>query len=197
MHGAGELLDVSLRDFLDSVASQDPTPGGGSAAALAVAMSAGLSAMVARASEGWGDARAATVQADRIRRRVAPLAQLDAEAYEEALASMRLPQRLEPAVREAALRGALERSVEAPLQIADAAADAACLAAELAEHGAPGRRGDAVAAALLAEAAARIAAALIEVNLTVVPNDPRVEQARNLAETARQAARRAASSTGP
>ena len=107
---AGDLLDLSLREFLEAVASEDPTPGGGSAAALAVAISAGLTAMVARASTGWSEASAAVAQAERLRKRVAPLAQRDAEAYEEALVTMTLPERVEPAVRDMAVGAALTRS---------------------------------------------------------------------------------------
>jgi methenyltetrahydrofolate cyclohydrolase len=187
----GELLDLSLREFLDVVAAEDPTPGGGSAAALAVAVSAGLSAMVARASTDWPEAGSAVAQAERLRRRAAPLAQRDAEAYEEALVTLRLPERVEPTVRDAAVGAALSRTAEVLLAIGEAAADAAWLAALVADRGTPERRGDAVAAAQLAEAGARAAAALIAVNLTVRPGDERFVHAQELAETAADAAREA------
>lgn len=190
----GELLDLSLRDFLQRVASEEPTPGGGSVAALVVAMSATLSAMVARASPDWPEAGAAVAQAERLRTRTAPLAQRDAEAYEEALVALRLPRGVEPEVRDRAIGDVLGRAAEVPLVIAAAAADAAALAAFVAEHGTSERRGDAIAAAVLAEAGARAAAALVAVNLTVAAGDERVEQATALAGTAAQAARRAAES---
>jgi methenyltetrahydrofolate cyclohydrolase len=187
----GDLLDLRLRDLLDAIASEDPTPGGGSAAALAVAVSAGLSAMVARASGDWAEAGAAVAQAERLRKRTAPLAQRDAEAYEEALAAMRLPDRVEPAVRDAAVGATMARAAEVPLAIAEAGADAAFLAAWIADRGSADRRGDAVAAALLAEAGTRAAAALVSVNLAVTAGDDRIEHARTLAESASQAAREA------
>jgi methenyltetrahydrofolate cyclohydrolase len=187
----GDLLDLRLRDLLDVIASEDPTPGGGSAAALAVAMSAGLSAMVARASSAWSEAGAAVAQAERLRKRAEPLAQRDAEAYEEALAAMRLPDRVEPAVRDAAVGATMARAAEVPLAIAEAGADAAFLAAWIADRGSADRRGDAVAAALLAEAGTRTAAALVSVNLAVRAGDQRIEHANTLAESASQAAREA------
>ncbi len=195
MASTGDLLDLRLRELLDAIASEEPTPGGGSAAALAITMSAGLSAMVARASPDWPDAGAAIAQAERLRKRTAPLAQRDAEAYEQALASMRLPERVEPAVRDAAVGAALSRAAEVPLVIAEAGADAACLAAMVADRGAADRRGDAAAAALLAEAGTRAAASLVAINLAVTPDDERVTQAKELAKTASQAAREAVSST--
>jgi formiminotetrahydrofolate cyclodeaminase len=191
VEGTGDLLRLQVHELLDVLASDEPAPAGGSAAALAVAMSAGLSAMVARASTAWPEARAAVAQAERLRKRTAPLAQRDADAYEEALAAMRLPERVESSVRDATVGGALARAAEVPLAIAEAGADAALLAALVADRGLADRRGDAVAAALLAEAGARAAASLVVVNLTVSAGDERVARAQALAETAAQAAREA------
>ena len=145
--------------------------------------------MVARSSTGWAEARAAAAQADRIRTRVAPLAELDADVYEEALAALRLPRDTEPEVRGAAIHGALGRATAPLLLIAEAAADAALLAAEVADRGAADRRGDAVAAALLAEGGARAAANLVRVNLVVSPSDDRVLRAEAAAGEASEAAR--------
>jgi methenyltetrahydrofolate cyclohydrolase len=192
---AGDLLDLRLRELLEAIASEGPTPGGGSTAALAIAMSAALSAMVARASKDWPEAGAAIAQAEQLRRRTAPLAQRDAEAYEEALASVRLPERVEPNVRDAAVGAALTRAAEIPLVIAEAGADAASLAALVADRGTPDRRGDAAAAALLAEAGTRAAASLIALNLGVTPEDDRVAHALLLAKSASEAAREAVRST--
>lgn len=192
----GDLLDLRLRELLEAIASEGPTPGGGSTAALAIAMSAALSAMVARASKDWPEAGAAIAQAEQLRRRTAPLAQRDAEAYEEALVSIRLPERVEPNVRDAAVGAALARAAEVPLMIAEAGADAASLAALVADRGTPDRRGDAAAAALLAEAGTRAAASLIAVNLGVTPDDDRVVHAQALAAIASEAAREAVRSTG-
>lgn len=190
MAGTGDLLDLPLRTFLDHLASEEPTPGGGSTAALAVAMAAGLTAMVARASADWPESGAAVAQAERLRRRTAPLAQRDQEAYEEALAALHLPDRVEREVRDVAIGDVVARAAEVPLLIDEAGADTATLAALVAERGAPERRGDAVAAVLLAESGARAAASLVAVNLTMAPGDERVARARALAETAGEAARR-------
>jgi formiminotetrahydrofolate cyclodeaminase len=77
-----ELLDLRLREFLEEVASERRTPGGGSVAALVTAAAAGLLAKVARASsDAWPEARGIVAQAESLRERVAPIAQLDAEEY--------------------------------------------------------------------------------------------------------------------
>jgi formiminotetrahydrofolate cyclodeaminase len=189
---AGDLLDTPLREVLEVLAGEGPAPGGGSAAAIVVAMAAGLVAMVARASKDqWPEAGGVIGQADAFRARVAPLAQADADAYAEALAALRGQEQVEPRYRDQKLREALERAAEIPLQIAEAGADLAALAALLVEHGNPEVRADAAAASVLAEGGTRAAAKLVEINLGATDDDPRVRQARLLAESATESAQRA------
>src|SRR5215213_1668653 len=186
MSGPDDMLSAPLGDVLAHIASEVPSPAGGSAAAIAVAMGAGLTAMCARNSrDEWPEARGATAQAETLRARIEPLAQTDAEVYENALAAFRLPERLEPEVRNATLGVALERAAAVPLAIAEVGADVADLAASLAENGNPRVRGDAIAGALLAEAY------LVRVNLGAAPEDVRVTRADANAKAASQSVRRA------
>jgi methenyltetrahydrofolate cyclohydrolase len=191
-----DLLAAPLGDVLGHIASEVPSPAGGSAAAIAVALGAGLTAMCARNSrEGWPEAAGATAQAETLRSRIEPLAQADAEAYEGALAAFRLPELLEPEVRNATLGVALERAAAIPFAIAEVGADVADLAASLVEQGNPDVRGDAVAGALLAEAGARAAAHLVRINLGAAPDDVRVTRATALADAAARSVQRALGST--
>jgi methenyltetrahydrofolate cyclohydrolase len=192
MSNPEDMLSAPLGDVLGHIASEVPSPAGGSAAAIAVALGAGLTAMCARNSrEGWPEARGATAQAETLRARIEPLAQADAEAYESALAAFRLPELLEPEVRNATLGVALERAAAIPLAIAEVGADVADLAANLAENGNPEVRGDAVAGALLAEAGTRAAAHLVEINLGAGREDPRFARAVASADAAARSAQRA------
>jgi methenyltetrahydrofolate cyclohydrolase len=187
----GELLDLPLREFVDKLAAEEPAPASGSAAALLVAMAAALIAKVARGSPDWLAAGAAVAQAERLRKRTTKLAQADADAYEEALAALHLPEGLEKQVRDMAIGGMLGRTLEVLLAIAEAGADVATLGAVAVERGALDRRPDAVAASVLADAGARAAAYLVEVNLVVTPDDERVQRARAASEVASTAARSA------
>jgi len=187
-----EFLALPVTTLLDDVASERPAPGGGSVAAVAVALAAGLAAMAARLSlERWEDAAATVERADALRAHVAPLAPADARAYEEVLTALRLPKDLEPEVREAATANALGRAADIPLEIARAGAEAARLAADAAEHGNPNLRGDAAAGALLAAAATRAAANLVEINLGTTAGDERVTAARTYVAAAAAEADRA------
>ena len=189
---AGDLLDAPLGALLDTLASEEPAPAGGSAAAIVVAMAAGLVAKVARASDGyWEESGGVIGQAETFRARVAPLAQADADAYHEALSALRGREELAERYRDQQLRAALERSAEIPIQIAESGCDLACLAALLVENGNPEVRADAAAASILAESGTRVAAALVETNLGATPDDPRVRHVRSLVEVAAEASERA------
>ena len=184
--------DESVEDFLDSIAAETPAPGGGSVAAVVVEMAASLAAMAARfARQHWDGAAGALAQAEALRARAAPLAQEDAEAYEAVLTAMRMPRDLEAEVRNTLIGDTLSRAADAPLRIAETAADVAELGATLAEEGNPNLRGDAAAAAVLSEAAARAAANLVEINLATTETDERIGRARELAHAAHVAAERA------
>ena len=191
---AADLLDAPLRDVLDTLAGEGPAPGGGSAAAIVVAMAAGLVTMVARASkEHWAEAGGVIGQAESFRARVAPLAQADADAYSEALGKLRNRDELEARYRDQKLEAALDLAAEIPLQIAEAGSDLAALAALLVENGNPEVRADAAVASVLAEGGTRAAAKLVEINLGATEDDPRVRHARLLVSVAGEAAERALS----
>ena len=138
-------------------------PGAGYCAAVTLEMAAGLVAMAARVSRAeWGEARGAAAQATTLRERIAPLAERNVDAYREAVALLGGE---EAGGGDESLRDALARAAGVPLEIAEVAVDVAALAAVVAERGDQALRADAVSAALLAEAAARAAATLVEVNL--------------------------------
>jgi methenyltetrahydrofolate cyclohydrolase len=183
------LLDLRLREFLDEVAGESRTPGGGSAAAVVTAIAAGLLAKVARCSgDSWPEAAGIAAQAESLRDRATPLAEAAAEQYKAALRA-REESGGEPGERrDFALGRAYAKAAEPPLQIVRAATDVAQLAVAVAESGEPALRADAVVAAVLAAAAASAAAELVAVNLTASAGDPRVLEAAKLAKDAARAA---------
>jgi formiminotetrahydrofolate cyclodeaminase len=186
------LAELSARELLELLASEERVPAGGSGAALTVAIAAALVAKAARLSRsGWLEAGGAVAQADTLRARALSLATSDAVAYEDALATMANVEQIEPDRRDAAIQDALIRSAEVPLLISQTACDVSHLAADVAEAGNPEVGADAAVAAVLAGAAARAAGHLVEVNLATVPDDERAARGEVFASKAASAARRA------
>lgn len=145
-------------------------------AAVAAALAAALAEMAAR----YADNDEAAAEARSYRGRLLALADEDAQAYAAVLAA----QGTERAQ-------ALARAADAPLEMAELGAAVATRSAELAEEGNPNLRGDALTAVLLAEAATKAAANLVEINLADSAADGRSERARAAAARAAEASRRA------
>lgn len=167
---AHSYLDLDVGEFLDAVARREPAPGGGSVAAMTVAMAAGLVAMAARFSAEPGADPGVAQEADEGRRRAAGLAEQDAVAYQQVLEAYS-SSRDDPTRRER-IRQALEAACQVPLEIAGIGVEVAAQASRLAEQGNPTTRGDAETARLLAEAAVRASARLVEINVEAGAGDP-------------------------
>jgi formiminotetrahydrofolate cyclodeaminase len=167
---AGRLASSSVADLLAEVAARKPAPGGGSSAAVAVALAAALVEM-------GGDERGAA-----LRERALELADADLGSYAPVIEAQQLPK--DDPARADRLRAALSEASEVPLAIAEVGSEVAELAAGLAHRGNRHLEGDATAGALMAEAATRAAARLVELNLAEQPDDPRLDAARRAAARA-------------
>jgi formiminotetrahydrofolate cyclodeaminase len=184
--------------LLEAVGAQTPAPGGGTAAALAASMAAGLVQMAARftrAREDYAQVHdrmdEVAEEAGALRERLLELAEHELSAYEPVLEALALD--AGDPDREARLREALSDAADSPLEIARAAVSVASLGAELAATGNVNLTGDAITGTALAEAACCAAARLAEINLARVPSDPRLDEA---AELTRQAAAARAKALG-
>jgi methenyltetrahydrofolate cyclohydrolase len=188
-NATSEYLDLPLGEFLDLVASGNPAPGGGSVAAVAVALAAGLSGMAARLSAGQlADADALAERADAARQMVAPLAGADAESYGRVLEAYREP---DSETRRERVSDALSGATDVPLAVAEVGNEVAGIAARLVEEGNPNLEGDAIVAVLLAEAGVRAAAVLAEINLSSANvEDDRLGRANELVDKTASTARR-------
>jgi methenyltetrahydrofolate cyclohydrolase len=176
-----EYLDLPLGEFLDLVASGNPAPGGGSVAAVAVALAAGLAGMAAQLSaDQLADASELADRADASRRRVAPLVRADAESYGRVLDAYREP---DSETRGERVRDALSGATDVPLAVAEVGNEVASIASRLVEQGNPNLEGDAMTAVLLAQAGVRAAAALVEINLSSANlDDDRLWRANELVD---------------
>ncbi|HLB04130.1 MAG TPA: cyclodeaminase/cyclohydrolase family protein [Gaiellaceae bacterium] len=189
--GETNYLELRLGDVLARIAASDQSPGGGSAAALTVAVAAGLVAMVARCSHGsWSEGPGVAAQALAIQERVMPLADTDARAWDEALTALRNAGDTDSG-GDFELERKLELAAAVPLEIAQLGADVAALAALAGERCEGAYHADAAAAAALAAGGARAAAHLVRANLAVRDGDERLRRAHVSEQAALDAAERA------
>jgi methenyltetrahydrofolate cyclohydrolase len=185
------LTGLSLPALLEELAAPHEVPGAGSALAVALAAAAAVVQMAARLSpDSWPDAVGVAAQAESLRERAARLVDDDAEAYRRALeARVAADETARPEQRDWSLGQVTAAAAEPPLALARLAADVAELCSAAGDRVELRVRADVVAAAALAAAVARGARELVAVNLTALPDDPRVEEATKLADAAEAAVR--------
>jgi len=171
------LVDKSVRQLLDAFAAPTPTPGGGSAAALAGAMAAALVEMVAsmpKTKNGTPEDRTALDTAlpelKSLRALLTDLVDRDAASYDAVVAAYKLPKTTddERAARKAAVREAMRGATDVPIETARASLAVARLTRVVAEHGNPNAKSDASVALGLAMQAAGGARANVEINVDSV-----------------------------
>lgn len=178
-------LNMSIAEFFAALASGRAAPGGGSAAAVSVTLGACLCAMTARLSTRQlsdGVAAELAAEADRISAATAPLIQADAESFQRALAAVRqsaAPDQASGSDQNLTAM-ALSQATAVPMEVIELAARVARLAARLQAEGNQNLRGDAVTGLLLAQAGARAATVLVEINLAEAPDDDRPARANDL-----------------
>jgi formiminotetrahydrofolate cyclodeaminase len=165
----------AFESLLTDLAAQTPAPGGGCASAWAGALAAALGEMVA----GFVGDPQAGARATALRGELLAAGERELSSYAPALDAARLPKN-DPS-RKQRLDAALSEASETPLSIARASTEVAELAADIAARSTSAVAGDAIAAAVLAEASSRAAARLVEINLATHADDPRLSQVRELA----------------
>lgn len=150
---------LPLGEVLNHLAGSEPTPGGGTASALAGATSCALSEMVLGLTLGREKYAAAQAElapllpdARALRAEFLRLADADSAAYEGFVRAMKLPKgnQDEADARRRAMQQAAFRAAEVPLHTAQAAVEALRIAERCAKLGNTNARSDSVVAALLA-----------------------------------------------
>ncbi|MGH6935212.1 MAG: methenyltetrahydrofolate cyclohydrolase, partial [Methylocella sp.] len=167
----------SIATFLDDIASERPTPGGGGAAALCGAIGAALVSMVANLTIGkknyeavWQDLEAVNTKAEALRAELTGAIEEDVMAFNAVMAAYGLPRatKEEKAKRTAAIQAALKDATFAPLRAVKACFEVISLSAAVAEKGNPNVISDAGVAVLSANAGLRSAALNVFVNAKAI-----------------------------
>ncbi len=156
--------------YLDALAANNASPGGGSAAALAGALAAALVQMVSGLTAGRkkyadvdAEARQLLEEAQGLQRRLTTSVVADAEAFNRVMAAFR-DKSLSEEERAAAIEKATIGAGEEPLRVAHAALEVGRLAERIARIGNVNAVSDAAAGGLLARAAVQVAALNVKIN---------------------------------
>ena len=173
-------MNEGYNEVLRSIGSSDPTPGGGSVAALSLAHAHSLAMMVARLTVGkkkWaeGNEVAQSVisesqvgMAEAIR-----LADIDAEAFESVMAAYRLPRDTEEqkTERTKSIRDATIGAAEAPLATASGARKLLSSLEKLCVSCNANALTDLASASELSLSAVKMAAMNVRINLEFIEGD--------------------------
>jgi methenyltetrahydrofolate cyclohydrolase len=186
--------DLTVSALLDALASSTPTPGGGTAAAIAGAMGTSLLAMVAglpRTRNNTDEERAVLAGVrdalQPMSARLAALADADADAFDEVMAAYKLPKGTddEKAARSTAIQQGLRGATAVPLDTMRVVAAALAQATLVARLGNRSAVSDIGVALGLLDAAAAGAAMNVRTNLDSVKDHAFVrETVASLEQTA-------------
>ena len=170
---------MSLREFQAALASSSPTPGGGTAAAVALGQAAALSIMVCdltlgkeKWADGWQIAEEIQTIAIPMMERANVLATEDSDAFDRVMEGFGLPKTTdeEKDHRRQAIRNATLSAAEVPFETASLALELLSRLPDLARLGNANAVTDVGVAGLLASAAAKGALFNVDINLISLPD---------------------------
>ena len=165
-----DFMKLNCDEFLERLASKEPVPGGGGAAALGGAIGAALTSMVANLTVGKekflsveGEMIRLAAASKYLRKELLQLVQEDASVFEAFMKCYKMPKAtdLEKELRQIKIQEAAKMAAEIPLKIGEKALAVLLLAAEAVIT-------DAAVAALMARAAVRSAVYNVKINLNLI-----------------------------
>jgi formiminotetrahydrofolate cyclodeaminase len=181
-----EIKDNRIEQFLEALASQSATPGGGSAAAIIGAMGAALVSMVCNLTIGKkkyaeveGEMKDVLAKADTLRKQLIGMIEDDVKAFDAVMGAYGLPKESEAdkAKRDSAIQAALKQATDVPMACARAARQVIDIAAIASDKGNLNVISDAGVGVLAGYAALRSAALNVWTNARMI-NDKSFAEAK-------------------
>jgi formiminotetrahydrofolate cyclodeaminase len=172
-----EIKDIAIEPFLDALASNAATPGGGGAAAILGAMGAALVSMVCNLTIGKkkyveveGELKDVLAKAEDLRHRLTGMIQDDVRAFDTVMGAYRMPKETdaEKASRGEAIQAALKLATDVPIACCRVAREVIDLALVVSEKGNLNVISDAGVGVLAANAALRSAALNVFINAKMI-----------------------------
>ncbi|NLJ72525.1 MAG: cyclodeaminase/cyclohydrolase family protein [Syntrophomonadaceae bacterium] len=184
------LVDKSITDYMNDLASSLPAPGGGSVAALTGALGASLLAMVCHLTIGkeeFADIEAnlqvALQKSDELRDRLTRLVDEDAQAFSSVIKAFKMPKDTaeEKAARTNAIQTGYKKAADIPYTIATTSLEVLVLAKNLIPLSNPNVITDVGVAALNAQASVESAIMNVNINLPSIKDEVYVnDRKRNI-----------------
>ena len=174
------LIDKKVSNFLDGLASNSPTPGGGSVAALTGALGAALISMVGNLTIGKKkyedveeDIKKIISSSEKLRYELSQLIEEDVKVFNNFMATYKMPRETEDEkkMRTEKIQEALIEAAKIPLRVAYKCLDIMILSQEAAEKGNINVISDAGVAVLMAEAALESAILNVKINLRKIKDE--------------------------
>lgn len=175
-----DLTKLSCQEFLEKLASNAPTPGGGGGAAMAGALAVALTSMVGNLTVGKekfaqheAEVQELLAKAEALRIELLNLVNADAEVFDSFMVCYRLPKNTdeEKQARNQAIQNAAKEAAEVPLKITEACLEIMKLAERIAIIGNPSAITDAAVSSIMARAALRSAVYNVVVNLKLIKDE--------------------------
>ena len=181
IEGEAMLLEKTVKEYTDELASNSPTPGGGGTAALVGALGVALGDMVAELTVGKPkyaeveeDVRALGDEALALKEELLALIDKDAEGFEPLAKAYGIPK--DDPNRDSIMEEALNLACEAPLEIMRACCRAIDIIKELGEKGSRLAVSDAGCGAVLCSAALQAASLNVYINTKAMKDRDKADE---------------------
>lgn len=171
---------MPVEEFVNTLASDAPAPGGGSTAALCGALAAALASMVSNLTHGkkeyqetWAEMEEVGVQAQEYKKMFLQAIDKDTDAFNAVMDCMRMPKKTqkEKAVQAEAMEKATIHATMVPLEVLEQTPGVASLLMAVTERGNPNSVSDAGVGAHCLLTCAESAALNVRINLPGIRNE--------------------------
>lgn len=174
------LKDLTIKEFLEQLASKDPVPGGGSVAALSSGLSVALIQMVANLTIDKKGYENVNEEMKNIKEEVVPkinefmeLIDKDANSFDSVIKAFRLPKETDTdkIVRKKAIQDGMKYAAKVPLEVAEETAKLFPLIEVVVEKGNKNAITDGLVAAMMARTAIKSALYNVKINLDSIKDE--------------------------
>ncbi len=186
------LTELTIKDFISKVISNDPVPGGGSVSALNGALAAALSAMVANLTVGRKKyvevndlMQELSTRFEKLSHKLIEDVDRDSDAYNRVFAAFKLPKETEEEkqIRSEAIQQETKYAAQVPMEVARAVYEVLPQIDAIAQKGNSNAVTDACVSMMCARTAILGALLNVRINLTSIKDEAFVNALREEADT--------------